>query len=105
MGEIVQLKTSHPLVGTWGDAREDGTSVRFTIRAAGSSFEVTGVDTYDGEVLSISNVEWDGRVLRFHSLVPSNGHRVEYELETLSASEVRVRYTTVERWVRIDSTE
>ena len=72
MAEVVSLKTGHPLVGTWRDADdESGTSVRFTIRPAGQNFDVVGVDTSDGEVLSISNVRWDGHALRFDSLVPS----------------------------------
>ena len=96
---------SHPLVGTWKDADESlGTSVQFTIRAAGSSFEVAGVDTGDGEILSISNVRWDGQYLSFESTVPSTGHHVVYALEVISPSEVMVRYTMSERWVRAHTT-
>lgn len=105
MADIVTLKSGHPLVGTWRDADEDlGTSVRFTIRAAGSTFAVAGVDTSDGEILWISNVRWDGRILSFDSTVPSNGHRVGYTFEVISPSEVMVRYTTTERWIRADTT-
>jgi hypothetical protein len=105
MAEIVTLKTWHSLIGTWRDADEDyGSRIQFTIRAAGSAFEVAGVDTSDGEQLSISNVCWDGRVLRFDSFVPSTYHRVEYAFEVTSPSEVLVRYTRSERWVRADPT-
>jgi hypothetical protein len=77
MAEIVTLKSGHPLVGTWRDADEElGTNVQFTIRAAGSTFEVAGVDTSNGVMLSISNVRWDGRILSFDSTVQSTGHHV-----------------------------
>jgi hypothetical protein len=105
MAEIVTLKTGHPLVGTWRDADEDyGTSIRFTVRAVGANFEVSGQDTHDGEQLLISNVHWDGRVLRFDSFVPSTGHQVEYVFEVTSPSEVMIRYTRCERWIRADPT-
>jgi hypothetical protein len=105
MGDIVTLKTGHPLVGTWEDADDDyGSRIQFTIRAAGAAFEVAGLDTSDGEQLSISNVCWDGRVLRFDSFVPSTGHRVDYAFEVTSPSEVLVRYTKSERWVRANPT-
>jgi hypothetical protein len=105
MADIVTLKTGHPLVGTWKDADEDyGSGVQFTISAAGATFEVAGMDTSDGEALSISNVDWDGRVLRFDSFVPSTRHRVEYTIEVTSPSEVLIRYTRSERWIRAHPT-
>lgn len=105
MAEIVTLKPGHPLLGTWRDADDDyGSTIQFTIRTAGDTFEVDGLDTSDGEQLSISNVGWDGRVLRFESFVPSTGHRVEYTFEVTSSSEVLVRYTISERWIRANQT-
>jgi hypothetical protein len=83
---------------------ELGSSVQFTIRAAGATFEVAGVDTGDGEALSISNVRWDARILSFDSTVQSAGHQVQYVFAVISPSEVLVRYTTSERWVRVDTT-
>jgi hypothetical protein len=105
MAEIVTLKSGHPLVGTWRDADEDyGTSIRFTVRGVGANFEVAGLDTHDGEKLSISNIRWDGRVLRFDSFVPSTGHQVQYAFEVASPSEVLIRATRSERWIRADAT-
>src|SRR5216684_5845970 len=103
MADIVTFKTWHPLVGTWRDVDDDyGSRIQFTIRTAGEAFEVAGLDTSDGEQLSISNVCWDGRVLRFDSFVPSTDHRVECAFEVTSSSEVLVCYTRSERWVRAD---
>jgi hypothetical protein len=105
MGEVVSINRAHPLVGTWRDPDEDlGTTVRFTVRPSGDAFEVEGIDAYDGEKLSISNVRWDGRRLSFDCLVPSNGRRVEYVFEVIAPSEVLVRYTVSERWIRVDLT-
>jgi hypothetical protein len=103
MGEIVSLNRAHPFVGTWRDADQDlGTTAQFTVRPVGDTFEVEGVDTYDGEILAISNVRWDGRRLAFDCLVPSNGRRIEYAFEVLSRSEVLVHHTIAERWVRVE---
>ena len=104
MAEIVRLKSGHPLVGTWRDSDDElGSSVQFTIRAAGSTFDASGLDTGDGEILLISNVRWDGRILSFDSTVQSTSHHVEYAFEVVSPSEVLVRYTTSERWHRADT--
>ena len=105
LAEIVRLKTGHPLVGTWKDAdAKYGASVQFTIRAVGAAFAVSGIDTSDGEKLSISNIRWDGRVLRFDSFVPSTGVQVEYVFEVTLPSEILIRYTRCERWIRVDPT-
>lgn len=103
MAEIVHLSAGHPLGGTWRDAdAEWGTTVQFTVTPVATRFEVRGIDTSDGEELAISDVKWDGRVLRFASVVPSTNHRVEYALELVSPSEVIVRYTAMERWLKVD---
>jgi hypothetical protein len=105
MTEIITFYGGHPLIGTWRDPDvELGSTVQFTIRAPEGAVEVAGVDTDDGEVLTISHVVWNGRVLRFHSYVPSTEYRVEYEFEPISRSEVLIRRTTSERWVRVDPT-
>jgi len=103
MGDIVRLTASHSLVGTWRDSDlESGTTVQFTVARVGMQFEVRGVDTSDGEQLTISNVKLDGRVLTFVSLVPSTSHRIEYAFELITPSEVRVRYTATEQWGKVD---
>lgn len=105
MAEIVTLKSGHPLVGTWKDADEDhGTSLQFTIRGLGANFDVSGLDTYDGENLSVSNIRWDGRVLRFDCFVPSTDRHAEYAFEVASPSEVLICYTRRERWIRAEPT-
>jgi hypothetical protein len=105
MTEIITFYSGHPLIGTWRDPDvELGSTVQFTVSAPEGAVEVAGVDIGDGEVLTISNVQWDGRVLRFHSYVPSTEYRVEYGFEAISRSEVLIRRTTSERWVRVDPT-
>jgi hypothetical protein len=103
MADIVRLTRGHPLVGTWRASDEEyGTTVRFTISGAAAGFNVWGTDTSDGEELAISGVDWDGRVLRFVSVVPSNGHRVEYAIEVASPGQATVRYTCSEQWLRAE---
>jgi len=93
MADIVRLKHSHPLVGTWRHSDEGfGTSVQFTVLAAGEGFDVRAVDTADGEALVVSDVRWDGRALRVTTDVPSTGHRVDYAIEVESPNELRVAY-------------
>jgi hypothetical protein len=103
VADVVHLSTGHPLVGTWRDSDADwGTTVQFTIKPVAARFEVRGVDTADGEQLAISNVEWDGRILNFISVVPSRNRRIECTFELVSPSEVTVRYTATDRWVKVD---
>jgi hypothetical protein len=103
MADNVVHNAGHALLGTWRDPDVDGLTVLFSVTAAGDTFDVQGLDTSDGEKLVISDVRWDGSVLTFVSLVPSTAHRVEYEFETVTQSEVIVRFTNTERWVRVDT--
>jgi hypothetical protein len=104
MADIVRLKHAHPLVGTWRHADKDfGTSVQFTVLTAGEGFDVRGIDTADEEPLVVSDVRWDGRVLRFKTFVPSTGHGVDYAMEVESPNELLVACTYREPWVRADS--
>lgn len=99
-GEVVPLNVRHPLVGTWRDQDPDGSFVRFTVRAAGSGFDVRAFDTSDGEEIEISNVTWDGRVLRFSAFVPSSERWSDYEMKVVSPSEILLRLSYAEPWVR-----
>jgi hypothetical protein len=100
VGEIVALNSRHPLVGSWRDGDPDGSTVRFVIRASGAAFDVRVVDTHDGEEIDVSKVTWDGQVLRFSTLVRSSGRRADYEVRSISPSEVSLRLSYAEPWVR-----
>jgi len=97
---VIALNVRHPLVGTWRDPDGDGSTVRFAVRAAGSTFDVRVVDKLDGEEIEVSNVKWDGEVLRFSTFVRSSGRQADYEMQSTSPSEVSLRLSYAEPWVR-----
>jgi hypothetical protein len=99
MGRVVRLPSSHVLAGVW--AASDS-SVRYSIRPKGASFEVSAVDSEDGEALVVSNIAWDGSVLRFTSLCPSTGWQLEHVLELTSTGAVSHRYTRQDEWLRVE---
>jgi hypothetical protein len=97
---VVALNAGHPLVGTWRDADADGSAVRFVVRATGAAFDVRVVDTLDGEAIEASKVTWDGNVLRFSTFLRSSGRYADYEMSSTSASEVSLRVSYAEPWIR-----
>ena len=58
------------------------------------------VDTLDGEEIKASKVTWDGQVLRFSTFVRSSGRNADYEMQSTSPSEVSLRLSYTEPWVR-----
>ena len=58
------------------------------------------VDTLDGEQIEASKVAWDGNVLRFSTFVRSSGRYADYQMSSTSASEVSLRVSYAEPWVR-----
>jgi hypothetical protein len=100
MSEPIPMLAAHPLVGTWKDSDPDGSTARFTIRPTSNGFSVSGEDSHDGEPFVISDVSWDGKVLRFVSRMASTAHVVEHEFAILDRDRVRHRYWLVEEWVR-----
>ena len=99
MPKVVRLTSSHLLAGVW--AASDS-SVRYSINPKGATFEVSAVDSEDGEALVISNVDWDGRVLRFTSVCPSTGWRLDHVLEVTSTGAVSHRYSRQDEWLRVE---
>ena len=96
------IDAAHPLVGTWRDAdAECGSTVQLTIEPAGGGFAVRAVETYDGETLEVSDVEWDGAALRFNCLTKSTGRGGFYELALEDAETVSLRVSFDETWTRV----
>lgn len=63
----------HPFEGAWKNG-----SFLYTIERRGPSVSVFAIDTDDGEVFPISNVEISADTVRFHLYIPSNGYRMEH---------------------------
>ena len=93
---IIDLQFRHPLIGTW--ILPDDTPAEYTVTALGDAPSVSGVDTSDGEVFVISDVHWDGTVLRFTSLMPSTSYELTHTLRALDAETVEHEWTRVEIW-------
>lgn len=104
MPDPIQLLSGHALVGTWRDSDADGETARFAIRPdARGGFEVTGHDAQDGEQFVITDVTWDGKVLRFVSRMPSTQHVVEHEFVVVDRDRVHHRFCIVDEWVRAEN--
>jgi len=83
------------LQGTWC---HPDTSAEFTIRVLKTKVAVAGVDVDDGEKFIVSDVEWDGSVLSFTTLMPSTGWKVLHRISPNRGNTVRHEYTCVETW-------
>ena len=95
-GQIIDLSFRHALIGTW--VHPDDSSVEYTVSALGNVCVVSGVDTIDGEAFVISDVSWDGRELRFTSLMPSTQYELRHVFRVHSEVEVEHEWQRVERW-------
>ncbi len=100
VSDPIPILAGHPLVGTWRTEDPDDLMARFVVRAGPRGFVVSGLDTHGGEPFVISDVSWDGKVLRFVSLMESTSHRVEHEFSVLDRDRIHHRFTLVEQWVR-----
>jgi hypothetical protein len=72
---------SHPLVGTWGGVQNPvlTTTVTYTVRIRKGCFYVSGLDEDNGVALRISNISWDGEILRFVILYPPTKHKARHD--------------------------
>jgi hypothetical protein len=100
MRKIVRMTPGHILEGVW---RASDSSVHYTIAAKGASFDVSAVDSEDGEQLEISAINWDGKVLRFTSVCLSTGWRLDHIVEVTGQGMVTHRYTRKDDWVRVEA--
>ncbi len=93
------------LLGKWAHTApwdSDDYLAEYTIAQKGKTLSVAGVDLNDGEKFKISGVTWDGRWLRFKSLMPSTG-RVglnEFRLKANGKIESRFTFTVLEEMER-----
>jgi len=98
----------HPLVRTWtqvGDP-DDVTPVTYTISRTNGRFSVRSVDTSDGEILRVTGVNWNGKVLRFTTLCPSTKWKVEHSLRMKRGGlmEHELKYVEIETWMKRNKT-
>lgn len=94
--QIIDLTFRHALIGTW--VYHDDSSVEYTVSALGDVCTVTGFDTIDNESFVISDISWQGRELRFTTLMPSTQYDLRHTFRVVSEHEVEHEWTRVERW-------
>lgn len=90
------------LIGSWVHAApwdsDDYYLAEYSIALRAGRPVVSAVDLNDGEKLKITKVTWDGKWLRFSSLMPSTG-RVgvnEFRLNKNGTLESRFTFTVIE---------
>jgi hypothetical protein len=88
------------LIGRW-QASEGHVSVLFIIDKTGGGFRVQAFDESDGEELVVSKVKWDGKVLAFETLTPSNKWRTRNRLDVISKTKAIHELTHWEPWKKI----
>lgn len=88
------------LIGTWR-YDEAVRPLLFTIDKTARGFRIQAVDESDGEELLVSKVKWDGKVLSFETLTPSNNWRTRNLLKAISNSKAIHELTFWEEWDKI----
>ncbi len=94
------------LVGAWRHAApwdSDDYLTEYTISIRDGLPSVTALDLSDGEVFIISDVQWDGSTIRFHSFMPSTGREGlnEFSLGPGGVLQSRFTFSVVETLQRV----
>ena len=92
------------LVGKW-EVKKGYIPVLFTIAKTAKGFRIKAVDQSDGEPLIVSKVKWNGRMLSFETLTPSNKWRTRNRLKVVSETKAIHELTFWENWDKIDEAE
>jgi len=88
------------LLGTW-HYRDAVSPILFTITKSPASLRIKAVDHSDGEKLTVSKIKWDGEILTFETLTPSNNWRTRNLLKVISQTKAIHELTFWERWEKI----
>jgi hypothetical protein len=101
--QIIDITFRHALIGTW--VYPEDTPAEYTVSGLGDICAVSGIDTTDGEPFVISNVSWNGRELRFTSLMPSTQYELRHIFRVISEDEIEHEWIRTERWFKKASDE
>lgn len=88
------------LIGTW-QYNKAVSPVLFTIDKTSRGFRIQAIDESDGEKIIISKVKWDGKVLSFETLTPSNNWRTRNRLKLISKTKAIHELTFWEPWDKV----
>lgn len=98
-------EAASPFLGTWRHVAPwsgDDYLAEYVVSWENGALSVSGRDLNDGETFLISDISFDGRVLRFRSVMPSTRREGVNEFSLTSDGEIESRFTftVVERMVR-----
>jgi len=98
-------EAARPFLGSWRHVAPwsgDDYLAEYVVSWEKGALSVSGCDLNDGETFQISDVSFDGRVLRFRSLMPSTRREGVNEFSLTGAGEIESRFTftVVARMVR-----
>jgi len=88
------------LVGRW-QASKGHISVVFIIERKDKNFRIKAFDESDGEKLKVSKIKWDGKILAFETLTPSNKWRTKNRLRAVSRAKAIQELTHWEPWKKV----
>ena len=82
-GPIEDVRDSTGWAGAWLERfpGRPGCQDRFTLTIDGSSIQIESIDCTNGQPYHISEISWDGQVLRFVASPPDSPVRLSYSLE------------------------
>ena len=87
--------------GTWSAAEEGDANFTVQVAFAGARPRVSVEDAFDGEKMKVSKVSFDGTSLRFSTVTPSTGARLEHELRARAGGKAEYRFTVAQAWERL----
>ena len=95
------------ILGTWKHVApwdSDDWLSEYTIALVNGTLVVTGRDTNDGEAYVVSEVQWDGSMLSFRTLVPSTGREGlnEFRADGNGGLKSRFTFTVLDRLERAE---
>jgi hypothetical protein len=98
-------EAARPFLGNWRHVAPwsgDDYLAEYLVSWEIGALSVVGRDLSDGETFQISDISFDGRVLRFRSFMPSTRREGvnEFSLTATGEIESRFTFTVVERMVR-----
>lgn len=75
----------------------------FTIDMTARGFHIQAIDQSDGEELIVSRVKWDGKVLSFQTITPSNKYRTRNRITVISKTRAIHELTFWEGWEKVET--
>ncbi len=97
---------SHPLIGTWCSLEETLSITEYTVSFSSGAFEVSAVDSYDGERGEVNTIRWDEEraELSFACYWASTGRYSKCKMLLYSGDKVNFTYTYTDHEILVRKT-